>query len=241
MKYILLSALLILPMASAQNSTVTFPETLVTLTFSPMASAQNSTVTFGSVPDLIIPDDNPIGVADFLDVATLITSIESIELTLEISGGFNGDYYSYLQHESGFAVLLNRPGRSSLSDTDVSSLGYIDSGIAVSITEAASDGDIHNYRNVSNPDGGQLTGTFQPDGRHVDPSLSIDSTPRTATLSSFTGLNPNGTWGLFVNDNSAVGIGTLDSWGLTINGTIPEPSTLSLALLATATLLRRRR
>ena len=174
-------------------------------------------------------------------MTTSITSIESIELTIEISGGFNGDYYSYLQHESGFAVLLNRPGRLTLSATEALGIGYSDSGISIGITETAPDGDVHNYRNVSNPNGGQLTGTFQPDGRNINPSLSIGSTPRTATLSSFTGLDPNGTWTLFVNDNSAVGIGTLDNWGLTITGTIPEPSTLCLVLLATTTLLRRRR
>ena len=33
-------------------------------------------------------------------------------MTLNLSGGWNGDLYAYLVHNSGFAVLLNRVGRN---------------------------------------------------------------------------------------------------------------------------------
>lgn len=57
--------------------------------------------------------------------------------------------------------------------------------------------DIHNYGGNG---GALVTGTYQPDGREVSPLLSLDTTPRTAFLSSFTGLDPNGEWVLFVVD-----------------------------------------
>ena len=69
--------------------------------------------------------------------------------------------------------------------------------------------------------GGVLTGTFQPDARNVSPFSVLDTSPWTAFLSSFDGLDPNGTWTLFIADVSPVGIGTLDSWSLTVDGTGP--------------------
>ena len=211
------------------------------LSIVPVVSSHAATMMVDSTPNLIIPDNSTVGVADFLEVTTPITSITSVEVAIDISGGFNGDYYAYLQHSSGFAVLLNRPGRSTLSVTEALGLGYPDSGIAIGFTSTAPAGDVHTYRNVTNPNGGQLTGFFQPDGRDIDPSLSIEEIPRTARLGSFTGADPNGTWVLFINDNSAGGIGTFNNWSLTITGTIPEPTTPGLTFLAIVILFGRRR
>ena len=33
-----------------------------------------------------------------------------VQVTLHLSGGYNGDLYAYLTHGDGFAVLLNRVG-----------------------------------------------------------------------------------------------------------------------------------
>ncbi|YCM45716.1 proprotein convertase P-domain-containing protein [Verrucomicrobiaceae bacterium 227] len=205
------------------------------------ASAQAATIQMVSSPNLPIPDNNMVGVASFMEVATGITSIDSVVVTLEIDGGYNGDYYSYLQHSSGFAVLLNRVGRTTTSVTDELGLGYSDSGLDLTFSDAAADGDVHVYRAVSHPMGGQITGEFQPDGRDINPALSVESTPRTAMLSSFNGLDPNGIWVLYVNDNSAGSVGTFVNWGLTISGTIPEPSTMALLLLGGVSVFRRRR
>jgi hypothetical protein len=88
--------------------------------------------------------------------------------------------------------------------------------------------------------GGSFSGTFQPDGRTTDPYDVLDSDSRPAMLSSFTGLNANGTWTLFIADQSAGETSTLQSWSVTITG-VPEPSTLLLSGLAIPFLLRRRR
>jgi hypothetical protein len=42
-----------------------------------------------------------------------------------------------------------------------------------------------------------VSGTYQPDGRTTDPLTVLDTDPRMAMLSSFTGLDANVTWTLF--------------------------------------------
>lgn len=70
---------------------------------------------------------------------------------------------------------------------------------------------------------GTVFGTYQPDARTADPLLVTDLSTRSAFLSSFTGLDPNGTWSLFVADQSPGAISTLQFWSLNISA-IPEPS-----------------
>jgi hypothetical protein len=87
---------------------------------------------------------------------------------------------------------------------------------------------------------GLATGTFQPDARTADPLLVTDTSPRSAYLSSFTGLDPNGTWTLFVADQSPGATSTLQSWTLTITA-VPEPGTVLLGGISMLLLLRRKR
>jgi len=195
-------------------------------------SAEAGLVTVASNPNLAIPDNDPNGVADTITLSTPISSISSLSLTMQIAGGYNGDFYAYLRHgASGFAVLLNRVGQ-----TGVNPLGYSDSGFNVTLNDFAANGDIHAYANVTDPAGGTLSGLWQPDGRHD----SLSST-RDAMLSNFNGQDPNGDWTLFVADLSSVGVGTLANWSLTIEGTPSVPdggaSTLALASVALMTLI----
>jgi subtilisin-like proprotein convertase family protein len=179
-----------------------------------------------------IPDNDSVGVADNRTVSgTSITSIDLITVTLNITGGWNGDLYAYLVHDTGFSVLLNRPGRT-LATPD----GSASSGMVVTLEDAAAT-DIHTGIPMS---GGSFTATFQPDGRNVDPLVVLDTTPRTAPLSSFNGLSADGGWTLFVADQSPGSTSTLASWTLNISG-IPEPGSTALCGVAAALLLRRRR
>ena len=133
-----------------------------------------------------------------------------------------------LQHSSGFSVLLNRPGRSTGNP-----FGYADSGFTVTLDDAAANGDIHDYQNVTVPGAGSpLTGTWQPDARNVDPADAMDTTSRTAYLSSFDGLDANGDWTLFLADIEYGAASTLDSWSLEVTGleVIPEPTNVALAI-----------
>lgn len=186
-----------------------------------------------------IPDNDPIGIQNSQTLSGYSGAIVSLQVELVISplnfGGWTGDYFVTLQHDSGFSVLLNRPGVVSGDN-----LGYGDNGFNMVFDEGGDD--VHLYQSFAfSLDGiGALIGTWSPDGRVTDPLSVLETDPRPAALSSFTGLDPNGLWTLFVADNNFNGDGQLVSWGLNVNTTsIPEPSTLGL--LATGLLLFLRR
>ncbi len=172
-------------------------------------SASALSVAGSSSPGVAIPDNDLSGVADTINLSTAINSITSLTLTLDITGGYNGDFYAYLQHGTGFAVLLNRVGR-----TAGNTFGFADSGFQVTFDDAAAT-DIHL---ASAGTGNPLIGTYQPDGRNLSPASALDTSARSALLGSFNGLDANGGWTLFVADVSPVGIGTLADWSLKING-----------------------
>jgi subtilisin-like proprotein convertase family protein len=186
-----------------------------------------------------IPDNNALGISQTLELSGFTDPIESIEVRLVISetsaSVFNGDYFVTLQHDSGYAVLLNRVGR-----TDSNPFGYSDSGFDVTFT--LSGGDIHAYQETSYTLGSssELTGTWGVDGRETDPLQVVGTDARTATLSSFNGLDPNGNWTLFVADTSLNGEGTLESWGINVT-VVPEPTTIALFGFAFAALAMSRR
>lgn len=178
-----------------------------------------------------IPDGSAVGSADTQTIQGLAGEILSLKVNLNIaerSGpAFNGDLYVTLLHDTGFSVLLNRPGK-----TAGNVLGYGDSGLNVTFADGASAPDIHRYRfelsgSETIPLAGALTGTWGTDARAVDPDLVTQGDPRTATLASFTGLDPNGAWTLFVADTEAGNRATLQSWGVELT-LIPEPQSAAV-------------
>jgi len=159
-------------------------------------------------------------------------TISNLEVTLTVSGGFNGDLYGYLTHESGFAVLLNRPGRTAANGA-----GYSDSGFNVTFGVGALN-DIHLYQGVTGPVS-PLTGLWAADGREVHPLSVLDSDLRTALVDSFLGVDPSGSWTLFLADVDGGGAQTtLLNWGLII--AVPEPATSGLMVLGLGFLMLRR-
>lgn len=197
-------------------------------------------LAFGQTPPttsthtFTVNQDIPMGsTSGMSDTETLdftgqhLYSITDVSVTLNISGGFNGDYYGYLVHDDGFTVLLNRPGKTSANPS-----GYADSGLNITLSSSAAT-DVHNYQSSVNPNGGTLTGTFQPDGRNVDPSTVLDTDSRTALLGSFDGEDPSGKWTLFLADLDYGAQGKLVSWGVVITA-VPEPSSMALMSLCLA-------
>lgn len=186
------------------------------------------TVTSTNAPETIA-DNNSLGLQQTLNLTGYSGWIESLTVDVTISGinggAFNGDFYLTLQHESGYAVLLNRVGVTGLNP-----FGYADNGFDVTFAEGGSD--IHTYQSGSYSLGpsGELTGTWGVDGRAVDPALVTASSPQTTSLGSFTNASPNGTWTLFVADMNQGGQGRLDSWSINVN-VVPEPASVSLVLL----------
>lgn len=191
-------------------------------------AATSATPTF--VVSTAIPDNSPIGIANTRAVTSNITSITGIEVSLSLTGGWNGDLYAYLSHAGGFSVLLNRPGRS-LAVPD----GSGSANLNVLFTDTATL-DLH----TTIPGSGPVTGIYQPDARNVDPASALDTSPRSAFLNSFAGLDANGDWTFFIADISPGGTAVLQSWNLTITG-IPEPTTGVLLVGSALLLLKRRR
>jgi hypothetical protein len=179
-----------------------------------------------------IPNGNPVGVTEQLNVAGLSGSVSSVTVALDITGGFNGDLYAYLVNPLGqMVILLNRSGVSGSSLS-----GYSDAGF--NITLAASGNDIHYYDNFTPTfTDGQLTGTWAADGRNIDPQSAgsvFSSTSPTAGLNLYNGVNGgdmNGTWTFFIADMAAGGGSpVLNSVALTIM-TVPEPQTWGLLIM----------
>lgn len=187
--------------------------------------------------NLEIPDLDPSGLVRNVVVSGLekgLTYELIVRLVVESTGfgAYNGDYYAYLLHEtpdgaqSQMTVLLNRVGRSEAMPS-----GYGESGFNITLSDSAS-WDVHNYQvALGGVFDGPLTGTWQPDGRRVHPTVSLDTSPRTTSLEPLGNLDPNGSWTLFIADMEAGGTGRLVEWE--VRGTpwsaIPEPRTVGLA------------
>jgi len=205
-------------------------------------SAHAAVVYTSGTLNTAIPDNTSTGLAATLNV-TGTAPVTSVSVSLNLSvpagqAGWFGDLYAYVQHGSGLAVLLNRPGRTDGNDT-----GYAD-GQSASLTfaDGAANGDIHSYRFTLFGDentalSGPLTGTWAPDGRAVDPGTVLATDPSSATLSQFNGVNPMGTWTLFLADLSGGGQYQLDSWSLTLNDITPVPEPATLGVVFGAALL----
>jgi subtilisin-like proprotein convertase family protein len=192
-----------------------------------------SSANFSYLVGATIPDGDLTGYQNSQSVGGLSGAITAVNVTLNISGGFNGDFYAFLTHNGATAILLNRVGHSANQ-----AVGYPDAGFGTDIAgnsftlddQAAQD--VHSYRSLSYTlnASGQLTGQWQPDGRAIDPLSpggAFDTAGRSGMLSVFNGSDPNGVWSLFVADVSAGGEGTLAGWGLAIT-TVPEPGAVSL-------------
>ena len=195
----------------------------------PKASAAAVVFTFDNI-NRSIPDDSPLGLSDPRDVSTPFTMILKVSISLTISGDFNGDLYVQVTHGSGFSVLLNRLGRTALNE-----FGYGDAGMDITLSDHAAAGDVHVYRttlfgNENTPVAGMLTGVWAPDARITDPDAVLNTDARSATLSSFNGLDPNGTWTLFIADASGGGQSTLKSWSVNAE-VVPEPNAVALLVV----------
>lgn len=165
----------------------------------------------------LVPDGNVAGWSDTRSIiAANANQITDVNVRLNISGGYNGDLYGYLVHSSGFSVLLNRIGR-----TDSDPFGNSGGGMNVTLDDDTG-GDIHmaGY--------GVVSGTYNPDARTDNPAIVTAGTGnQTAYLNSFDGLDPNGSWTLFLADLSGGDTSTVVSWGLDIEA-VPEPITWAL-------------
>jgi hypothetical protein len=208
---------------------------LFTLALASHAALYNFTGPFNNngagTPAGVIPDNDPIGLTDSHIISGLGSSIANLTVTINVGGSdaWNGDYYAYLRlNNSPIVVLLDRVGVTS-SNPD----GYGDTGFNITLTADPSAHDIHFYQNYSPTynANGQVTGTWQADGR-TDPLSNTRG-----SLSSFDGLNPNGTWTIFFADESPGNEGSLLGWSLDITD-VPELANFALIIFGILAALR---
>ena len=213
-------------------------QSCITILFALTLGSAVSSVSYaysGDVNNLFtpIPDNDPNGIQSSQTLGGIPKAVGQVTVTLNISGGVNGDLYAYLLHNSVQSVLLNRVGH-----TGTSGVGYPDAGFGPGASGSSftfddqAAHDVHSYRTVSYVlnGSGQLTGSWQPDGRAIDPESAgsaFDTVVRSNPLSLFDGMDGNGLWTLFVADMSPLGESTLVSWGLDIT-IIPEPASAIL-------------
>jgi len=201
-----------------------------------------TTNTFSQTVNAPIPMNNPNGYNTAITVSGITGTIIGLNVFLNVTNGYNGDLYVFLDDAFGTkAVLLNRTGISGSE-----AFGYGDSGFDITFNTAATN-DIHFYQTMTYTlnSAGQLTGIWGADGRDINPESSpsaFDSAATNATLSLDMNDNPNGDWTIFVADLNNGYPSSLISWGIQIL-TVPEPSSLAICGLFTASLLlvRRRR
>src|ERR1035437_7950300 len=189
------------------------------------ASAGIITISSGTL-DTPVPDGNPGGIYSTMNVSglgNLLGSGDNVSLTLNISGGNNGDLYAYLSFNGTLVTLLNRPGV-----TGGNPVGYTDAGFN---NVTLSDGTYGNINTTPSPTTG---GTYNP---------AADST----AFQGYNGMNTAGGWVLFIADMSGgdPSQSVLNSWSLSLD-VVPEPVNVALGvfavlLLAVAGLRRLRR
>jgi len=205
-----------------------------------LALTAHAGISYGSYANSgYIPDGSPVGLAVTATASGFGPTISDISVNLNIGGPspYNGDLYAYLSYGGVLVPLLNRVGVGTGN-----SFGYANTGFDVTLGSSGAN-NIHFYQNYSPiyNGNGQLTGTWQPDGRTVNPGLASSSpgsfnAPGTVTFGALNGLNPNGTWTLFIADLSAGGQSQLVSWSLDITA-VPEPVNVALGIFAGAFLI----
>ena len=127
---------------------------------------------------------------------------EDLVVSLNVSGGYNGDFYAYLVSPSGTTdLLLNEPG------VGVNGFGASGSGMDITLADDSPNGSIQYVTGSST-----LSGSYQP----------------ASPLSAFASDSANGNWTLFFADEgSGGGNADLNSWSL---GVVTVPEVVSPAL-----------
>lgn len=169
-------------------------------------STGQSGASEGAVANSTIVDGNPgYIIANTMDLtsAGLGSSLSTLTVTLNISGGMNNGLYGYLKAPNGTTVILmNQPGYG------VDGYGATGGGMNITLQDVgAVNGNIQ-----SETSGSVLSGSYNAAG----------------SLSGFNGVNPDGAWTLYFADTLAGGgNATLSGWSLGITA-VPEPVNVAL-------------
>jgi subtilisin-like proprotein convertase family protein len=184
------------------------------------AVTTNFTYNSGFANGGYVPDNDLSGWSDTHTLSGFtggMALVDNITVTLNISGGWNGDLYGYLVHvdennNSGFVVLLNRVGTPGYT------YGYGEAGFNNVTLSDVSGTSIQNYGGSSSAAAALSTGTYGSAGGTLN--------------TSYDGLTVNGSWTLFLADMSSGDISLVNSWTLGITA-VPEPTTWAMIIFGT--------
>ena len=189
---------------------------LVGLLAAPWARADFITSATFTPANGTLADGNPTGqvfIGDFTGAGAGQT-LQGITVDLNISGGYNGDFYAYLVAPNGLmTVLMNQPGVS-----DSNPFGASGSGMNITLSDHSPNGSIQNVTS-----GSALTGSYQA----------------ASTLGTFNHSSANGDWTLFFAIvESGGGNADLTSWSLDMDiAVVPEPRNTVQGLVAALLLM----
>jgi subtilisin-like proprotein convertase family protein len=163
-----------------------------------------------------IPDNDPNGYVSTINVSGFSGPVRTVDVLLNVSGGYNGDLFAYVTYNGTSVILLNRVGTSSGN-----TYGYGDTGFNIRLSDSGLSG-LHYYQdNGGQINGsGQLTGTWQPDSAGV------------SFTSAYQNSSGNGSWSIFFADLDAGDQSTLVSWSLDVTP-VAEPINTALAIFGT--------
>jgi hypothetical protein len=159
-----------------------------------------------------IYDGTTVGSVFTMDLgsAGLGSQLTSIQVSLNVLGGINGNLYSYLVAPNGtVVVLLDHPGVSGSTP-----FGSTQPGMNLTLADG--------YAAIT-------ASSDLSSGTYGVPTGSGNSLLNFGSLGS-PGVDPNGTWTLFFADTVAGGGNeTLNGWSLNITA-VPEPTTMALGI-----------
>ncbi len=157
----------------------------------------------GSSLGQVVPDNTLAGVGYSINFGPAGLTISDISITLNLTGGYNGDLYAYLTHGSQTAVLFNQISGSAGSGSGFTSVRLIEGA----------------------------GGTIQTASGTAGQALAAGDYTAQNNLNVFNNTVATGTWTLFIADMSPGDTSTLVSWGLDIT-VVPEPVTRALLIFA---------
>jgi subtilisin-like proprotein convertase family protein len=168
-----------------------------------------------------IPVGNPVGISSTITSSGFVGTISSLTVTLDITGGNNGDLVGYLSYDGVVVTLLNRPGV-----TTGNPIGSMGQGFNVTIYDSPS---LLNLNNALEAAGQQVQGNYNVNGTASLSGIGQND-GSAAFATAYGGMDPNGTWTLFLANDVAGGqASTLVSWGVSINA-VPEPTNVALGI-----------
>ena len=159
--------------------------------------------TFTATPGTAIGPDGGTATTSTITIAGVAGLISDLDLQTFITHTLNGDLIIQLTSPSGTTItLVNRTGAPT-SPGDINANGFLGT--------------------VWDDDAGFVL----PDGFAFAGNASAPGLTPEELLAAFDGEDPNGTWTLTVIDAdqdffTPVGVGTLDSWSLTIDTVVPD-------------------